>query len=158
MASSLDETDGIPKIDYGGLENSTGFLITVAQVEVFRNVESALSPFDLSPGAASALILIGRNPGIQHGTLANALDIKLARMTKLIKSFEKRGLVRRHNPVRDRRIVELTLTDAGRRLTRQVTPSLLERDAENTGNFRETERAEFNRLLKKYSRFGRPTE
>ena len=157
MASSHDETEGELRIDYGGLENSTGFLITIAQVEVFRNVESALTPFGLSPGAASALILIGRNPGIQHGALAKALNIKLARMTKLIKAFEKRGLVDRHNPVRDRRIVELTLTDEGRLVTDRVAPCLLSRDARNTENFKETETFEFRRLLKKYTGFDQPS-
>ena len=146
-------------------EQVGGDFLVPCDVSRDEDIEALFAKVDEAWGGLDYLIhsvafadredLAGAYADTSRDGFAKALDIKLARMTKLIKAFEKRGLVSRHNPVRDRRVVELSLTPAGCRLVEDMTPRLLQADGSNTRNFKPKDRAEFNRLLKRYSGFGR---
>ncbi|RWI57102.1 MAG: MarR family transcriptional regulator [Mesorhizobium sp.] len=140
----------IDEIDFNGLDELLGFLIRVAQVQVFEQYEEIREKYDVHVGAASTLIVIGANPGIRHGVLAEALKIKLAHMTKMIKSFEERGLVQRQNISTDRRIVELSLTPAGRRFVDRIRPLMIDHDRSRLRQLTNPERSQLIKLLKKF--------
>ncbi len=138
-------------VDYGGLEQATGFLLRLAQLRVFEHFYKAMEGQELRLGAMSALILIGHNPGIRHGILADALSIKLAHTTKMLKGLEARGLVRRHQPAYDRRSIELRLTDAGMALMRDYQRQIALHEDLSVAGLTERERAQLRRLLRKVS-------
>ncbi len=112
VAHSLPVED----VAVGPLRNSLGFLLRMAQLQVFEHyfIEGS---FELKPGEFSVLTLIMHNPGIRQGVLAQRLMIKRAHMTKLIRAMEKSGYVERTIPDEDRRSVTLTLTRKGREAT-----------------------------------------
>jgi DNA-binding MarR family transcriptional regulator len=141
---------GPESLDYGGLEEATGFYLRLAQVEMFEAFHADLAEHGLSPGAASALILIGANPGIRHGRLATALHIRLAHMSKLLQRFEAEGLVERRRPADDRRSLALHLTEEGARRVAALRPALFEHDARQGARLTADERGELLRLLRKY--------
>lgn len=151
LENASDPRETAVDIDFGGLEDSAGFLITIAQVYVFEQFHDALSKYGIRPGSMSALIIIGRNPGIRHGALADALRIKLAHMTKMLKSLESEGLVRRSSPPHDRRIVELHLTEKGKRYVSENAPRLFEHDASRPDGLTAAEKKRFIKLLRKFS-------
>ena len=99
----------------GPLANSLGFLLRMAQIEVFERFHADLGGLGLRPGEFSVLWLLGRHPGVRQGLLAERLRIKRAHMAKLVRGLEERGLVSRSKPERDRRAQELRLTPEGRR-------------------------------------------
>ena len=99
----------------GPLAQSLGFLLRLAQVEVFETFYAELGELGLRPGEFSVLWLIRHNPGVRQGLVAERLRIKRAHMTKLIRGLEGHGFVTRLTPESDRRAVELSLTLAGRR-------------------------------------------
>lgn len=146
-----DPRDMTAEIEFGGLEDSCGFLITIAQVYVFEQFHEVLGKYGIRPGSMSALIIIGRNPGIRHGALADALRIKLAHMTKMLKSLESEGLVRRTAPPHDRRIVEVHLTDKGKRYVAENAPRLFEHDSSRPDGLTAAEKKRFIKLLRKFS-------
>ncbi len=147
----MDRPDPITlqDVDYGGLEQATGFLLRLAQLRVFEHFYKAMEGQDLRLGAMSALILIGHNPGIRHGMLADALSIKLAHTTKMLKGLEARGLVRRHQPAYDRRSIELRLTDAGMALMRDLQRLIALQEDLSVAVLTERERQQLRRLLGK---------
>lgn len=152
LDNAPDASDAIADIDFGGLEDSAGFLITIAQVYVFEQFHEALSRYGIRPGSMSALIIIDRNPGIRHGALAEALRTKLAHTTKMLKSLESEGLVRRGSPPHDRRIVELYLTDKGKRFVAENAPRLFEHDSNRPDGLTAAEKKRLIKLLRKFSR------
>lgn len=139
-------------VDYGGLEDSVGFHISIAQAKVFRDFQQHFAGQPLSPGAISALIIIYHNPGIRHGVLAKAVRIKLAHMTKLIKSFERQGFVCRKSNANDRRIVALSLTENGRRYVEEMAPQVYAHDSSRADGLTPPERQALVGLLKKLNR------
>lgn len=138
------------KIDLGRLEDSSGFLISVAQAYVFERFFESLGRYGLRPGMISALIVLRRNPGIRHGELAKCLNIKLARTTKMLKGFEANGWLDRSSPKHDRRIVELYLTPAGEAYVDEMAPIMFEHDSNRTDGLTSRERQQLKRLLKKF--------
>ncbi|MCC5987331.1 MAG: winged helix-turn-helix transcriptional regulator [Pararhodobacter sp.] len=136
-------------VDYGGLENAAGFLLRLAQLQVFAHFYKAFEQHELRLGAISALIIIRHNPGIRHGVLAEVLSIKLAHTTKMLKSLESQGLVVRHQPAHDRRSVELRLTEAGEALTRDMQEQVRRHKDLSVAGLSERERNQLKRLLRK---------
>ena len=136
--------------DYGGLDEMSGFLISMAQAYVFDLFYHDLARHGLSPGKISALIVIYENPGIRHGELADMLLIKLAQMSKMIKSFEAKGWVERRRPREDKRAVELFLTRAGRDYVEKNRPILMHHEAGRPSGLTAREHQQLVRLLRKY--------
>ncbi|MEW5424675.1 MarR family winged helix-turn-helix transcriptional regulator [Amorphus sp. 3PC139-8] len=114
MEATLERNGATDEVDLGELCRSLGFLVRLAQIRVFENYFAELGQYDMRPGEFSVLVVIGLNPGVRQGVLASKLMIKRAHITKLVRAFEDQGLVARRIPDEDRRVVELTLTRAGR--------------------------------------------
>lgn len=150
-AMSRDEPITAQDVDYGGLENAAGFLLRLAQLQVFEHFYKAFEQYELRLGAISALIIIRQNPGIRHGVLAQVLLIKLAHTTKMLKSLERQGLVVRHQPARDRRSVELRLTEAGEALTRDMQEQMRRHEDLSVAGLSERECNQLKRLLRKFT-------
>jgi DNA-binding MarR family transcriptional regulator len=70
-----------------------------------------LARLDLRQADASALILIGDNPGITSSALGRALDIQRANMAPLLKKLEDAGLIDKE-PI-DGKSLGLSLTAEG---------------------------------------------
>ncbi|MFK5980250.1 MAG: MarR family transcriptional regulator [Rhizobiaceae bacterium] len=104
----------VDQVDIGPLDSTLGFLLRMAQLQVYDDLYAELGSYDLKPGEFSVLTLILKNPGIRQGILASRLKIKRAHMTKQVRMLEDKGYVSRTIPNEDRRAVELDLTSSGR--------------------------------------------
>lgn len=100
-------------LDLGRLAGSLGFLLRMAQLEIFDSFHAELGVHDLKPGEFSVLWLISQYPGVRQGKVAKSLRIKQAHMTKLVRILEEQGYVTRAIPDDDRRSVLLNLTEMG---------------------------------------------
>jgi len=145
------ETRRGDEVDIGQLGASIGFLLRMAQLRTFALFHERLAGQGLKPGEFSVLMIIDRNPGIRQGLLARRLMIKRAHMTKLVRSFEDRGLVARRIPEHDRRAVELTLTPAGSAFVAERAPLLAAYERDLPGMLGEAERRELVRLLQRFA-------
>ncbi|MCI5077063.1 MarR family transcriptional regulator [Oricola sp.] len=157
-ASALKEQLTEDAVDMSDLTNSVGFLTRLAQVKTYETFFEDLGEYGLRPGEYSTLLLIGRNPGIRQGVLAQTLRVKPAHMTKLIRAFEDRGHVERTIPDHDRRSVELSLTQAGRDFIEKHRTAFTKHEASLKSSLTEAELVTLKRLLRKYSGFAAEEE
>ena len=146
--------DSVDQVDIGPLNRSLGFLLRIAQLNVYDHFFDELGDHDIRPGEHTVLVLIQRNPGIRQGIVAQRLKIKRAHMTKLVRALEGQGLVERSIPDSDRRAVELRLTNKGEDTMIRNVPLVLQNEASLESRLSEAEREEMHRLLQKFNGLG----
>ena len=134
MQDELKSNTAEDTLTYGELETMSGFLISLAQAHVFNHFYEELTPKGIRPAQISA----------------DMLSLKLAYTTKLIKSFEADGWVKRRQSKVDRRAIQLYLTPEGVSFVDAMTPILAESDAERPSGLTARETQQLMRLLKKY--------
>ena len=86
--------------------------------------EAEAAGYDLTPVQYAALAAIGANAGIDQVTLAGLIAYDRTTITGVVDRLAQKGLVERHESSRDRRARELTITEAGRRTLRGITPAV----------------------------------
>jgi DNA-binding MarR family transcriptional regulator len=104
------------KLDLSYLEGTIGYAIRRAQLSVFADIYRAFGELAVTTAQFSVLAVVADNPGCSQAELAAALGVERPRMVPLIDALERRGLVRRVSPARDRRLRQIHLTQRGRRL------------------------------------------
>lgn len=101
--------------DLGEMENAPGFLLQLALVSYVEDVSARLpggTPIRMSEYAI--LVTINENPGALQGEIGDVLHISHPHMTKMISRLDVAGYVTRTIPRKNRRSLQLDLTDAGR--------------------------------------------
>ncbi|WP_370319062.1 MarR family winged helix-turn-helix transcriptional regulator [Oricola sp.] len=139
--------------DLRDLADSIGFMARLAQVHTYETFFEDLGAYGLRPGEFSTLLLIGRNPGIRQGMVAQILRIKPAHMTKLVRSFEDRQLVERTIPDHDRRSVQLSLTQSGLDFIEEHRSAFAQHEINLRSTLTAPELRTLMRLLRKYVGF-----
>jgi len=106
--------------------------------------------YGLAPAQLAALKKLWENDGIKNTTLGEQLFLKTSTVTTLIDRMERDGLVYRERGRKDRRVVNIWLTEKGRGIKDEVPDieSLVVKKMET--EFTEAEIKEFIRLLKKF--------
>lgn len=150
------EDSTIP-VTFGIMAGGLGFLLKVGQLVAAERNDRHFRDADLAPSAYTILKFLQMNAGLRQGHLAQALRIKPAMMTKLIREFELAGWVHRSIPDGDRRTVILRLTAAG-----EARVAAADRHFESAmwaehGPLDSAEVADLRRLLHKYIGLGPDT-
>lgn len=70
----------------------------------------------VSVGKYFVLRMLARKDGISQGEVWHRFDVDPSRITRLAKSLEKEGLVRRERDPEDNRVVRMYLTEEGHRM------------------------------------------
>ena len=70
----------------------------------------------VSAGKYFVLRMLAQQDGISQGEVWHRFDVDPSRITRLAKSLEKEGLVRRERDPKDNRVVRMYLTQEGRRM------------------------------------------
>ncbi len=154
MTDARDIAREAEDVRLGSLSDSLGFLLRLSQLVSFRDFFASLDDFDMRPGEATVLMLIGENPGVRQGVLARRLMIKRAHMTKMIRAMEDTGLVSRTVPEEDKRSVELWLTKRGEARVAAMRGPWAAHEARPARNLAPSEETEMKRLLRKYLDLG----
>ncbi len=96
--------------------------------QLMQGLVAALKPAELSPEQYNVLrILRGAGKdGHPCGEIAGRMITRDPDVTRLIDRLEKRGLVERRRDEADRRVVRVTLTNAGAKLLAPLDQQLLE--------------------------------
>ena len=139
-------------VDFGPLTGLAGFMLRLAQLQLFESFFRDFGAQGITPGQIGILVAIDRNPGVRQGVLADALHIKWSNMAKIVRLFESQGLVERRVPESDRRAVELHLTEKGRIAVDETVPQLTVSDRGATTALTARERDTLLRLLAKLAR------
>jgi DNA-binding MarR family transcriptional regulator len=88
-----------------------------------KRITSLLLPFDLSPATGLVLsILADSETPLSPKHIADRLIISRASVTSLLDSLEKRGFIKRHPHLSDRRMLLVELTSSGRLVADKFRP------------------------------------
>lgn len=128
METTQDAPENIT-VRMGEIENSLGFMLRIAQIQIFEQFFETLGDHGLKPGEFTVLWVIGLNPGLRQGAIAQHLSIKPAHMTKLIGRLAKQGFVAREQHAVDRRAIRLTLTETGQTFVAENKSAFLMQNA-----------------------------
>lgn len=148
-AASRGQTAGAA-VDYGSLPQHVGYLLRLAQLRVWEDFYSRLSPTGISPSLFSALILVERNPGLQQSRLGEALGVARSGAMTMVDRLERLGLVERRADPYDRRAYGLFLTAEGQRRMAEFTARVQEHDRHVTGVLNAEEHRTLMDLLQKF--------
>lgn len=139
------------RLDLGELSNSLGFMLRMAQIEIFKSFHEELGEHGLKPGEFSVFWLIGQHPGVQQGLIAKSLSIKQAHMSKLVRGLEERNFVTRAIPDNNRRSVLLTVTPSGQQFLDGIQNEFFGYSFASNDKLTKDEIATLISLLQKYT-------
>ncbi|MGA7813048.1 MarR family winged helix-turn-helix transcriptional regulator [Caballeronia sp.] len=125
------------------------FALSKARHLLMAELEVALSGTSVTRSQASVLLLLSQDMAHSSVSLSKLLERDPASATRVVDRLERQGLVRRARNCPDRRVVNLTLTEAGRNAaTRiaEIVPAMLNR---RLSGFTPLEFATLSRLLGK---------
>jgi len=105
----------VPGLDYGVLDDLLGYALRRAQIALYVDFYRATAGLDVSPPRFAALVLVGRNPGMRQGLLAQAMGLHRSGALRLTDWLTARGWVERQDDAEDARSWGLFLTAAGKR-------------------------------------------
>ncbi len=96
------------------LDRNLGFLLHDVARLMRKRFEQNARELGLTRSQCSVLAHLARHDGIQHGTLAEILEVEPITLTRLVDRLEEMGLVERQSHPTDRRVRLLRLTEASR--------------------------------------------
>ncbi len=116
-----------------------------------RMLDETLDEFELSSGEWHALGSLSRAPGGRRtaGELASKMELSSAAMTNRLDRLEKAELVRRIPDERDRRSVQIEVTDEGRALYERAVDAQAAKEAIVAEALSVKQQDELNALLRK---------
>jgi DNA-binding MarR family transcriptional regulator len=114
---------------------------------VSRRFHQALEPLELEPGEFALLRAVAASEGESQNALAERLHISASWMVAIVDDLEQRGLLERRPHERDRRVRNLQLTSAGRRVLRKAEQHAQQFDQQVTGPLSETDARQLLELL-----------
>jgi DNA-binding MarR family transcriptional regulator len=119
--------------------------------------EELFGGYDLTPQQYNALRLLraAHPESLPTLALAGRLVSRAPDITRLVDRLERRGLVRRDRPAENRRVVRVTITDAGLELLRELAGPVRACHARQLGHLRA---AQLRQLVELLSEARRPHE
>ena len=134
-----------PTID---IDNQPGYYIRrLHQISVAIFLQET-EAFGVTPVQYAALQTVGNHPGIDQRTLARTIGLDTSTIAGVIDRLESRGLLVRGASPEDRRVRQLTLTDAAIQLLADIAPAILKAQKLILNPLSEEDQAEFTRMLR----------
>jgi DNA-binding MarR family transcriptional regulator len=134
-----------PAID---IDNQPGYYIRrLHQISVAIFLQET-EAFGVTPVQFAALQTVGSQPNIDQRTLARTVGLDTSTIAGVIDRLESRGLLVRSASPEDRRVRQLTLTDAAIQLLADIAPAMLKAQKLILNPLSEEEQAEFTRMLR----------
>lgn len=114
---------------------------------ISRRFHGVLQPLELEPGEFALLRAVAASEGEAQNALADRLRISPSWMVAIVDQLEKRDLLERRPHARDRRVRNLHLTAAGKKLLKQAERHAERFDREVADQLDETELRQLLDLL-----------
>ncbi|TPJ36492.1 MarR family transcriptional regulator [Mesorhizobium sp. B2-8-3] len=100
-------------LNFGCLNDLTGFHLALAQIAVYRDFCRSLAPLEITQKQFAVLEMIFQNSDVSQIDIAQALGTDRATMMALVDRLDQRGFIERRQSPHDKRRQELRLTPAG---------------------------------------------
>jgi DNA-binding MarR family transcriptional regulator len=126
---------------------SVAFLLSSLGYAISRRFHQVLGPLELEPGEFALLRAVAANEGESQNALAERLHISPSWMVAIVDELERRELLARKPHASDRRVRNLHLTPAGKKLLKQAERQAQRFDRQVTDSLNETELQQLLELL-----------
>ncbi|SNY44792.1 MarR family winged helix-turn-helix transcriptional regulator [Paractinoplanes atraurantiacus] len=103
-----------------------GDMLVWLSVVIQRRHAQICADHDLTPAQAQLLCVIKERPQ-RMAELAASMGMSKNALSQLVDRTERRGLVQRESPERDRRVITLDLTPVGRKLAESLYADVADR-------------------------------
>jgi DNA-binding MarR family transcriptional regulator len=130
-------------------DESVGYLMKRVQQSLIAQIDQRLAEHGLTHAQWVPLFRLLHDECPTVASLARDLQTDPGAMTRSLDRLEAKGLVQRVRSTVDRRVVDLELTDAGRRLAKVVPPVLAEVLNAHLAGFSEAEWLQLRQLLRR---------
>lgn len=124
-----------------------GYLVRQAHRSFLRVLADLLRSHDITPAQWTLLRALWQEDGYNQVELAQRIHVEKASLTSVLDSLQRRNLIERIRSTEDRRMWNVYLTAAGRRLRLELLPYAGKTDAIAAKGLSAEEVAEFRRLL-----------
>src|SRR5690242_15240578 len=117
---------------YRGVDGHSGYLLRQAWQSFQGAMDNALRRHNITSAQYAVLSVLERDPGVSGADLARACNTTPQATNGVLATLERDALIQRHPHPTHGRILQVELTDEGRRRLQAVTPSIraLERSLE----------------------------
>jgi len=115
-----------------------------------KRLIAILKEFEITPSQFRALIILKKKNKTKMKHLVKKMHRKPPTATGIIDRLVKKGLVQRSGSKKDRRIVNVELTNKGQKLVEKIREKSLEKLQDDIEGFSENEINQFIDLLKKF--------
>ncbi|EEA01895.1 transcriptional regulator, MarR family [Burkholderia sp. H160] len=133
------------------LTESIGFRLVKARNVVVAEMDAALKDLDINGQQMGILLSVKQGVATTPFELSKLLGIDTGLMTRMLDKLESKGLLERSRDPDDRRVVNLTLTAEGQKISAripEIAPHVLNA---RLRKFTKAEFAELDRLLRKFT-------
>lgn len=136
------------------LDNQVCFPLYAAARATQRAYRPLLEAIGLSYPQYLTMLVLWEQDGVAVREIGDRLHLDSGTLTPLLKRLEARGLIERHRRSSDERVVEISLTEAGRELRNQAEsiPAELLCEFDLTAEALAELRGSLNQLLAKLTR------
>ena len=92
------------------------------QSPAIRGLRRAILPCAACVAVWRILAVLWKHDNLSHRELSELTSIEVSSLSRISKTVQRDGLIRRKRTVQDQRTVRVTLTDKGREVVKQVIP------------------------------------
>lgn len=136
------------------LEESVGYLMRSAGQVLLKNIDTEMQALDLTGMQWAPVFLLAKGRCDTVASCARALFSDSGAMTRMLDRLEAKHLLCRVRSEIDRRVVNLTLTQAGSDIAQQIPARLAKVLNHHLQGFTEAEFALFKTLLRRFAENG----
>ncbi len=107
------------------LEQCLNFVLTKAQHNVHQLFKAELAPHGVTPGQYAVLRCLWDENGLTARKLADRLYLDGSTITGILDRMEQRGLIEKLVDPKDRRALQVMLTETGRKLEEPLSQAII---------------------------------
>ncbi len=131
------------------IEESVGYLVARLSRAFARDLSGRLAAHGVSVGQWAVLAFLWARDGQSQGELSRGVAVEDATMVRTIDRMERDGLVRRVRDARDRRRINVFITDKGRSLQDSLEPCAVASNGAATRTLTDAEKRQLSELLRR---------
>lgn len=136
-------------IDNYSLDESIGYLLRKAGIQLAVSVDRRLAEFDMTHAQFAICNRLAQSSPSTAADLAREFMIDTGAMTRMLDRLEEKGFVQRSRSSTDRRVVEVSLTDKGRQLAERMKEVAVEMLNHHLREFTPEEVTQFKSFLRR---------
>jgi DNA-binding MarR family transcriptional regulator len=142
-----------PTTSESGSAGDDDWALLTQVAQTFRSLsDTFMDQIGLHRAQATVLCRLFVQDGLSQSEIAEQLAVQGATVTTMLQRMEEASLVTRHRDPNDNRLVRVYLTDAGRRLERDINAQFMRVEAATFAGLSPEDRGALRRMLRQMLR------